>query len=63
MLQGYRREARVRAGIWNARVLLRELHARNYSGGDTLLTDGLRPKREAAQMIAVSEVRAMWVSR
>jgi hypothetical protein len=34
-------------------VLLRELRARNYQGGYTLVTDWLRPQREAAQVIAV----------
>ena len=44
---------RLRAGVWNARVLLRELRSRNYTGGYTLLTDWLRPQREAARVIAV----------
>ena len=30
---------RLRAGVWNARVLLRELRKRSYSGGYTILTD------------------------
>jgi transposase len=37
---------RLQAGVWNARVLLRELHERNYSGGYTILTDWLRPQRK-----------------
>ena len=41
------------AGVWIARVLLRELRSRNYTGGYTLLTDWLRPQREAAHVIAV----------
>ena len=44
---------RLQAGVWNARVLLRELRSRNYTGGYTLLTDWLRPQREAARVIAV----------
>jgi transposase len=32
-------EQRLRAGVWNARVLLRELRARNYTGGYTILTN------------------------
>ena len=46
-------EDRMRAGVWNARVLLRELRERGYSGGYTLLTDWLRPQRESARMVAV----------
>ena len=44
---------RLQAGVWNARVLLRELRSRNYTGGYTLLTDWLRPQRQAARVIAV----------
>jgi transposase len=44
---------RLRAGVWNARVLLRELRARNYAGGYTILTDWLRPQREATRLMAV----------
>jgi len=44
---------RLQAGVWNARVLLRELRSRNYTGGYTLLTDWLRPQRETAHVIAV----------
>jgi transposase len=44
---------RLKAGVWNARVLLRELRSRNYTGGYTILTDWLRPQREAAYGIAV----------
>lgn len=46
-------EKRLQAGVWNARVLLRELRSRNYTGGYTLLTDWLRPQREAAGVMAV----------
>ena len=44
---------RLQAGVWNARVLLRELRGQNYQGGYTILTDWLRPQREAAQVVAV----------
>lgn len=46
-------EERLRAGVWNARVLLRELQQRNYTGGYTILTDWLRPQRRAARVVAV----------
>ena len=38
-------EERMRAGVWNARVLLRELRERNYTGGYTILKDWLHPQR------------------
>lgn len=44
---------RLQAGVWNAQVLLRELRARNYTGGYTILTDWLRPQRDAASIVAV----------
>jgi transposase len=44
---------RLQAGVWNAKVLLRELRSRDYKGGYTLLTDWLRPQRDAAQVVAV----------
>ena len=44
---------RLQAGVWNARVLLRELRSRNYTGSYTILTDWLRPQREAAYAVAV----------
>ena len=44
---------RLQAGVWNAQVLLRELRKRNYSGGYSILTDWLRPQREAAGVVAV----------
>jgi transposase len=44
---------RLQSGVWNARVLLRELRQRNYTGGYTILTDWLRPQRESAQVVAV----------
>jgi len=33
---------RLQAGVWNAKVLLRELRSRHYTGGYTILTDWLR---------------------
>ena len=44
---------RMKAGVWNGRVLLRELRERGYMGGYTLLTDWLRPQRQSAQTHAV----------
>lgn len=44
---------RLQVGVWNARVLLRELRERNYTGGYTLLTDWLRPQRKEAHAVAV----------
>lgn len=46
-------EERMRAGVWNARVLLRELGERNYTGGYTILKDWLHPQRSAARTVAV----------
>jgi transposase len=46
-------QERLRAGVWNARVLLRELRERNYTGGYTILTDWLRPQRQVAGAVAV----------
>lgn len=44
---------RLQAGVWNARVLLRELRSRNYAGSYTILTDWLRPQRQEARVVAV----------
>jgi transposase len=44
---------RLQAGVWNARVLLRELRQRGYAGGYTILTDWLRPQRKLAGVVAV----------
>lgn len=44
---------RLQAGVWNAQVLLRELHERNYGGSYTILTDWLRPQRKEALAVAV----------
>ena len=46
-------EERLRAGVWNARVLLRELRERNFTGSYTILTDWLRPQRSTARVVAV----------
>jgi transposase len=46
-------EERMRAGVWNARVLLRELRQRSYGGSYTILADWLRPQRESARTVAV----------
>ena len=46
-------EERLRAGVWNAVVLLGELRRRGYSGGYTILKDSLQPLREAARSVAV----------
>ncbi len=46
-------EERLKAGVWNAQVLLRELRARGYHGGYTILKDWLQPQRESAQSVAV----------
>jgi len=50
--KSYIRE-RLKAGVWNARVIMRELRERGYTGGYTILTDWLRPQRESAQVTAV----------
>jgi transposase len=44
---------RLAAGVWNARVLLRELRERSYGGSYTILTDWLRPQRQSARVVAV----------
>jgi transposase len=46
-------EERLKAGVWNAQVLLRELRARGYAGGYTILKGWLHPQRESAQTVAV----------
>lgn len=46
-------EERMKAGVWNAVVLLRELKERGYAGGYTILTDWLRPQRASARVAAV----------
>jgi transposase len=44
---------RLAAGVWNAAVLLRELKAKGYQGGYTVLTDYLHPLRKQASTVAV----------
>jgi len=44
---------RLKAGVWNAQVLLRELRERSYPGSYTILTDWLRPQRKEALSVAV----------
>jgi len=46
-------DERLKAGVWNAQVLLRELRARGYPGGYTILKDWLQPQRESARTVAV----------
>jgi len=46
-------DERMKAGVWNAQVLLRELRARGYPGGYTILKDWLQPQRESAHTVAV----------
>ncbi len=48
-----RLEERLKAGVWNARVLLRELRELGYDGGYTILTDWLRPQGSPSQVAAV----------
>jgi transposase len=44
---------RLKAGVWNAQVLLRELRQRGYQGGYTILKDWLQPQRAAGMATAV----------
>ncbi|MBZ5622574.1 MAG: hypothetical protein LAQ69_28155 [Acidobacteriia bacterium] len=44
---------RLKAGVWNGKLLVRVLRSRNYTGGYTILTDWLRPQRAAAGTAAV----------
>lgn len=44
---------RLQAGVWNARVLQREIRERGYMGGYTALTDWVRPQRQYAHTTAV----------
>ena len=46
-------EERMKCGVWNGQVLLRELRERGYEGSYTLLTDWLRPRRRSAEDVAV----------
>lgn len=46
-------EERLKDGVWNAVVLLRELRARGFQGGYTILKEWLHPQRESARVVAV----------
>ncbi len=46
-------EGRLKDGVWNAAVLLRELRGRGYGGGYTIVKDWLQPQRAAAHVVAV----------
>ena len=46
-------DQRLQAGVWNAQVLLRELRARGYDGGYTILKEYLQPRRRAVREAAV----------
>lgn len=46
-------EGRLQAGVWNAKVLLREIKERGYTGGYTALKDYLQPQRREAAVVAV----------
>jgi transposase len=46
-------EDRLKAGVWNARVLVRELREQGFDGSYTILTDWVRPQRKAAGVVAV----------
>jgi len=44
---------RLQSGVWNGRVLLREIRKRGYPGGYTILADWLHPQRKSARVVAV----------
>jgi len=44
---------RLKAGVWNAQVLLRELKKQGYQGGRTILKDWLQPQRAEVRATAV----------
>jgi transposase len=44
---------RLKAGVWNAQVLFRELRERDYGGGYSTLTEWLRPQRKEGLVVAV----------
>lgn len=46
-------EDRLKAGVWNAQVLLREIRQRGYQGGCTILKDWMQPQRAAGMATAV----------
>ena len=43
----------MQVGVWNARVLLREVRERGHAGSSTLLTDWMHPQRDSARVVAV----------
>ena len=53
----------MRAGVWNARVLLREIRVQGYTGGYTLVTEWLRPQRKAAQKRRSGDSKRQLVNR
>ena len=46
-------EDRLKAGVWNAQVLVREIRQRGYQGGCTILKDWMQPQRAAGMATAV----------
>ncbi len=46
-------KGRLQAGVWNAKVLLREIKEQGYTGGYTGLKDYLQPQRREAAVLAV----------
>jgi len=44
---------RLKAGVWNAQVLLRELKQVGYQGGYTILKGWLQPQRSETRAVAV----------
>ena len=46
-------EDRLKAGVWNAQVLFREIRQRGYRGGCTILKDWMQPQRAAGMATAV----------
>ena len=48
---------RLRAGVWNCTVLLRELRERNYTGGYTILKDWLHPLRSKPSRWRCNDLR------
>ena len=52
LFKAYLKE-RLKAGVWNAQVLFRELRERDYGGGYSTLTEWLRLQRKEALVVAV----------
>ena len=48
---------RLQAGVWNARVLLRELRSRNYTGGYIALRSAVHPQRGTSRRSDRAECR------